>query len=83
MVSKEYELVDGEKFTIHHNGDYSGDVYVIIRNPKRIERSADYTCVEIPFEVLRRMVLDYIRNKAVTEIKSADYDKLEVLAQGE
>ena len=77
MHSKHY---DGNTI-VHHNGDYSGDVTIIV--PK--DRSKDYILsdnstsvgIKIPFEVFRSLTLDYLRNKTISNFESMTDDDLE------
>jgi hypothetical protein len=88
MISNNYNI-DGEQFTIHHNGDYSGDVQLVICSASRIEHNDGsptygfeaFDIVSIPFELLRKVVLDYLRSAAIREIEEKSYNHLEGLAR--
>lgn len=75
MHSKQF---DGE-ITIHHNGDYSGDVKINVPKHRVEEFNAPNSVyeIEIPFEVLRSLVLDYIRNRTISNFESMTDDDLE------
>jgi hypothetical protein len=75
-----------ELFTVHHNGDYSGNVLINLE-ADRVEEvvSADSQMarhgkaiaeVTIPFEVLAKLVADAIRSAKVGALEDADYKKI-------
>ena len=74
MHSKDF----GNGITIHHNGDYSGDVKIDVPRGKTntfATPTNQFVEVEIPFEVLRSLVLDYLRSKTISNLESmTDYD---------
>ena len=53
------------KFTIYHNGDFSGDVTFINRD------EVVANSVDVPMEVLRAIVAAEIRSKAISFYESA------------
>jgi hypothetical protein len=52
---------------IHHNGDYSGDVTII--DPAKDEMT-------LPFEVLKELVANYVRDEQISRLESASADDI-------
>jgi hypothetical protein len=77
-------------FSIHYNGDYSGDVILVGPNPDDIEasrqagpgdmRQATFIKLEIPFEVIKDFVAAYVRMTKVEKLRDSSTD--EVLGLG-
>jgi hypothetical protein len=66
----------GNGWRVHHNGtDFAGEVQ-ITGGPNSIGM-ADPDTVELPFEVILRITLTYLQNRAVERLESASWDQLE------
>lgn len=66
----------------HHNGDFSGDVKIDVPTANMSEFTPAFGedvqfMVTIPFETLRNLVLEYIRNKTIRNFESMSYGDLE------
>lgn len=85
MHTQQYEI-DGENWTIERNGDFSGQVTVAV-GPLYVSEigyvgGGEYLDdhhyrVELPFELMRNIVLDYYRNQAVKKWEEADHETLD------
>jgi GTPase involved in cell partitioning and DNA repair len=53
----------------HHNGDYSGDVIVRVPSGSVTIDSAGAR-VEIPFEDIRELVANYVRNEKIARLET-------------
>lgn len=59
---------------INHNGDYSSDV-IITRYP---EGGGDpIGRIEVPFEDLKNFVLEYFRDRKISQLEQVGYPELE------
>ena len=63
----------GYGITFHHNGDFSGDVIV---------NKADGSTMMIPFEAMKNLVVEYIRQCYIATIEYATPDELLALLAG-
>jgi hypothetical protein len=63
--------------TIHHDGDYSGNVLLVLPADKIEEAPHGQVFVEIEFDVLRKLVLNYIQGKIISKVEELDYEQLE------
>lgn len=71
-----------EAFTVHHNGDFSGDVKIEVMAPRVTVLPAasgtiygnPITEVVIPFEVLKQAVAEYARRYRISALKDATDD---------
>lgn len=76
--SQEFDAEDdsGAKvsFTMHHNGDYTGDVWINThKEPEHDEFMGTTTwTVKIPFDVLKAFVAEYVRDKRIGELEQLD-----------
>ena len=59
---------------VHHNGDYSGDVRIV--PPDGYDYYQDDTWIQLPFDLLKQMVAEYIRSNLTEELEQAHPDKL-------
>jgi hypothetical protein len=75
-----------ESFTFHHNGDFSGDVKLDLE-AWRVEEVAAADSqgarhgnaimrVEIPFEVIARLVADAVRSNLIAQLEQDDYREI-------
>lgn len=75
-----------ELFTVHHNGDFSGDVMIDLEGWRVEEtQSADsqfarhgqpiYT-VRVPFEVIAELVAQCVASRKISELESGNYKKI-------
>lgn len=81
-VDHHNEFTDGkpELITMHHNGDYSGDVTFVVQHPRVMNSlpggvkvyNNSTVEVKIPFEVLRDLVADWARNERVSKLEQMD-----------
>lgn len=79
-------------YTVHHNGDYSGDVIVVLPDQKR-DRFGDEPVkirsreenglvverwfeVTLPFDLLERLVADKLRDEMIGRLEQADTGEL-------
>lgn len=84
MHTSEYEHDDTytgkSSWTFNHNGDYSGDVHLIVPAERAEVKTSlyrdEYVEIDVPFEVLRNFVLDQMRSQFISEMESASYDAL-------
>jgi len=51
----------------HHNGDFSGDVEV------EVEHTHQGGLVSIPFEDMKALVFEYLRQQIIARVEDADY----------
>lgn len=66
---------------VHFNGDYSGDVIVIKDGPA--VGSPPEKKLEVPFEVLKALVANYVRDQQIGRLESAsDNEVLGVKSRG-
>lgn len=78
MISNDY-TVEGIEFTVHHDGDYSGEVWT--SGPSSIaeivkEDSLDphgYAQVTVPFELLAKIVADAVLGQRIEKLEQAGY----------
>jgi hypothetical protein len=76
---------DSAVYTVHHNGDFSGDV--IVRGDSEAMDSTLYHIdhsrdVHIPFEVMERLVAEKVRQRYI-EWEEQNYDRRELIGQFE
>lgn len=106
MHTDRFNTVTDGAFTVHHNGDYSGDVKIVIPTyhpninyPKRVEFHdhsnsrekilsqkylvygdsdliPDFYEVDLPFELLKQIVADKIRNDLMARVEEMDSDEV-------
>lgn len=62
--------------TFHHNGDYSGDIQIMVE-PQMVESVFGKVQVTIPFKDLRALVFQYLRRKMVSELEDMSDKDLE------
>lgn len=86
MHSQDISLPEGE-FTIHHNGDYSGDVKIDVDKPH--ERVTIYTPnfigapkepqvqLTLPFDLIRAIYLSYARTEMIRRFENSTDNDLE------
>ena len=66
--------VEGKDFTVHHNGDYSGEVKIVL-GASAVE--PDFppgngrAVVDVPFRLLARIVADAIRSERIAFYEQA------------
>lgn len=64
--------IDG--VTIHHNGDFSGDVLIVVdkTNTEEYNSTGSRVMVEvsIPFKILRSLVIEQLRRKTISNFES-------------
>ena len=73
-----------KNLTIHHNGDYSGDVIIQVK-PEQVQHIAANTKFHIPayaevtidFKDLRTFVFGYLRDKMISELEQMSDEDLE------
>lgn len=74
-----------EAFTVHHNGDFSGDVKIDLMEPRVKVLLADrgrihgnpIAEVTIPFEVIKQIAAEYVRAEHIRNTQDAtDHDVL-------
>lgn len=58
-----------EKVSIHHNGDYSGDIKITMTTGPEAHNWVEVT---VPMSAIVEMVTDMYRDKAVSFIESTD-----------
>jgi hypothetical protein len=68
MHSSDYTAKDGEEFTVHHNGDYSGDIEIVNGDGKE--------SITIPYQIIEELVLDKLRKEAISAFEEAEYKDL-------
>jgi len=69
--------------TIHHNGDFSGDVRINTVTLYHDEDKQDWKLIEarkreiaVPFEALKQIVAIYVQNTEIEKLESASTDEL-------
>jgi hypothetical protein len=62
----------------HHNGDFSGNVLIVVREEKVEPGPAGMSFVEVPFEDLRELVFAYLRDKGIGKLEQISDDELEM-----
>lgn len=77
----ESDLHHGETFTVHHSGDYSGDVWITLEGARvedlgEVEPDVRHYLVKIPFDVLKELVTNYARVHAIETLEQASSDEL-------
>jgi len=79
----EYSGNRPEAFTMHHNGDFSGDVKIEVMSTRTkdvhdVRIYGSYvTEVSIPFEVIKQIVAEYVRQEKINSLMDAtDHDIL-------
>lgn len=66
-----------EEFICHHNGDFSGDIKLSVE-PHRVEEGMvfeglpEYLIVNVPFEVLKELVANYLRSQLISNYENMD-----------
>lgn len=86
MHSQDISLPEGE-FTIHHNGDYSGDVVITTTNNAakyvEIRASGVFTGpvptvqLTLPFDLIRAIYLSYARTEMIRRFENSTDNDLE------
>jgi hypothetical protein len=64
-----------EEFRVHHNGDYSGDVWFTGVSPNRVEfpeDSLDVEVIKLPYELLEKIVMDKVRREMINRLMELD-----------
>jgi len=61
MHTKQYKTL-----AIHHNGDYSGDIFITIDGQE----------IRLPFEDIKSFIADYVRDLRITSLEQADADEI-------
>jgi hypothetical protein len=71
-------LVNNLPVTIHYNGDYSGDIQLIVPRElvTKCEFSNDHFEVTLDFKTLAEFVADAIRASRISKLEQADYTEL-------
>lgn len=76
---------------MHHNGDYSGNIKFLLPNriadastmPHFYADESSAATVHIPFAAIKHLVLQYLRNKAISRLENVEDDELEDLIIGD
>lgn len=58
----------------HHNGDYSGDVFLVIpadRAEMELDHQAKTVSVRVPFDDLMELVSYYVRDRYISALEDA------------
>lgn len=58
-------------WTVNHNGDFSGDVTLY-----RDDQGQGTAELEVPFALLKGLVAEYIRRKAIAQLERATPDEV-------
>jgi hypothetical protein len=58
----------GKKVIFLHNGDYSGDVKIVVR--------ATGQEIEVPFTDLKRLIADYVMSEKISRLEQAKHDEI-------
>lgn len=64
------EMKSGVRF--HHNGDYSGEVYIVAPNVDDDEIGE----VKVDFEDIKAFVAEYLRDQMIEKIERAKTDEI-------
>ena len=64
------EMKSGVRF--HHNGDFSGEVYIVAPNVDNDEIGE----VKVDFKDIKAFVAEYIRNQMIEKIEQAKPDEI-------
>jgi len=64
------EMKSGVRF--HHNGDFSGEIYIVAPNVDDDKRGQ----VKVSFEDLKEFVAEYYRDKLISKIEEAGPDEI-------
>jgi hypothetical protein len=72
---------DGKEVTFHHNGDYSGDVLIVVQAHKvahyeSTSHTSEHYEIEIPFNDLKMLVAEYVRGEKVDRLEQAEDDEV-------
>lgn len=66
---------DGERFSVNHNGDFSGDVRFYI-DAKRVDAEEEEAEVSVPFAVLSEFVASAVRDGIIAQIEDIEPGEL-------
>lgn len=61
--------------TFHHNGDFSGFVTVVMPSDNcemALEHRTNTVSVQLPYDVIEKLVLDKLRREVVSKLESMD-----------
>jgi hypothetical protein len=72
-----------QAFTCHHNGDMSGDITITAR-AGTLQYSLNHATgqfgpedeIKIPFEVMKQLVANWIRNEEIAELEQMSPDRI-------
>jgi hypothetical protein len=70
------EMKSGVLF--HHNGDFSGEIYIVAPNVDDDKNGR----VKVSFEDLKEFVAEYYRDKLISKIEEAGPDEILAAAKG-
>lgn len=59
-----------------HNGDFSGDVELIVDKQQIQKWEHGERTVSVPFEEIKGLVAEYVRQKTLEAVHAADADEL-------
>lgn len=65
------EWYGGTGFIVHHNGDYSGDVKIVLPTKlvETFENPESRAVVNIPFRVLKELVGQYVQSMLISQLE--------------
>jgi hypothetical protein len=72
---------DTEDFTVHHNGDYSGDVWITVEGSRledlgEVEPGVHHHIVKIPFDVMKELVANWARANIISDYEQMSADEI-------
>lgn len=75
MHSSDFE-VDGNYYRAHHNGDFSGDVIIELRQEQIGATGSGGATVCVPFDLLKAIVAAWVRSELIARLEDASDDDL-------
>ena len=77
MYTSDFKI-EGDYYRAHHNGDFSGDVIIELREEEiePIQPVNGSLLVRIPFDLLKSIVAKWARNALISHLENVDDDEL-------
>jgi hypothetical protein len=67
--------IDGQPYTVHHNGDYSGDVIIALAGGDE-PYVAETELRPIPFQLMEKLVAEKVRDERISALEQMEPKRL-------
>ena len=71
-----FQTAAAPRFTINHNGDFSGDVIINYFVRGVSSKDKDVEEMTVPFELLRQLVAEYVRSERIRALEHASAENI-------